>query len=209
MMPVPGFPFPSAADFSAGFLSRDWEDFFSSRLVDRLGVPLKAVFAVPWEVDELVSPSCRDNEVTSFGAEDNQVVRPSALAKSLIQRGFFGPRAVSPPPVVLKEVSPVLKGKDPTLEVGSSFVAAVLPSSQACSSSDGAAVMEPGRESGTPINSSASMSQLWYTRRVKEKVAKQLNKNKDLIAEAVGVILVVGEDRVANVLNLALVLGLS
>jgi hypothetical protein len=50
---------------------------------------------------------------------------------------------------------------------------------------------------------------LWYTWRVKEKVTKQLNKNKVLIAEAAGVIPVVGEDRVANALNLAPVLGLS
>jgi hypothetical protein len=69
--------------------------------------------------------------------------------------------------------------------------------------------MEPRSESGTPINSSISMSQLWYTRRVKEKVTKQLNKNKDLIAEAVDVIPMVGEGRVANALNLAPVLGLS
>jgi hypothetical protein len=136
------------------------------------------------------------------------VVRPSAPAKNLIRRGFFGLRAVSPPLVVLKEVLPMLKGKDPTPKVGSSFVVVVLPSSQACSSFDGAAVMEPRRESGTPINSSVSMSQLWYTRRVKEKVAKQLNKNKDLIAEVVGVIPVVREDRVANALNLAPIFGL-
>jgi hypothetical protein len=50
------------------------------------------------------------------------VVRPFAPAKSLIRCGFFGLRAVSPPPVVLKEVLPVLKGKDPTTEVGSCFV---------------------------------------------------------------------------------------
>ena len=165
---------------------------------------LKEVFIVPWEVDEPVSPSCRDNEVTSSGAED---VRPSAPAKSLILRGFFDPRAVSPPPVVLKEVLPVLKGKDPTSKEGSSSGATVLLSSHVCLSSDGAAVME--RESGTPSTSSVSMSQLWYTRRVKEKVAKQLNQNKVLVAEAMGVILVVGEDWVANALNLALVLGLS
>jgi hypothetical protein len=36
-----------------------------------------------------------------------------------------------------------------------------------------------------------------------------LNKNKELIAEVAGVILVVGEDRVADALNLAPVLGLS
>jgi hypothetical protein len=38
-------------------------------------------------------------------------------------------------------------------------------------------------------------------------VAKQLNENKKLIAEAVGIIPMVGEDRVAGVLNLTRVLG--
>jgi hypothetical protein len=99
---VPGFHFPSAEDFPAGFLSRDWEDLFSSRPADRLGVSLKEVFAAPWEVDEPVSPSCRDNEVTSSGAEDLQVVRPSALAKSLLWLGFLGQRAVPSPPMVKK-----------------------------------------------------------------------------------------------------------
>jgi hypothetical protein len=60
------------------------------------------------------------------------VVRPSAPTKSLIQCGFFGLRAVSPPPVVLKEVLPVLKGKDPMMEVGSysvstTYVSVILP----------------------------------------------------------------------------------
>jgi hypothetical protein len=177
-----------------------------------LSVPLKEVFTVPWEVDEPVSPPYRDKEVTSSRAEDNQVdepVRPSAPTKSLIRRGFFGPRAAPPPPVVLKEVLPMHKGKVPIPKVGSSSVAAVWPSSLVSSSSDGAAVKETRRESGTPTNSSVSLSQLWYTRRVKEKVAKQLNKNKDLIVEVMGVIPVVGEDRVANALNLAPILGLS
>jgi hypothetical protein len=102
---------------------------------------------------------------------------------------------------------PVLKGKVPTPEEGSSSGATVLLSSQVCLSSDGDVVMEPRRERGTPSNSSISMSQLWYTRRVKEKVAKQLNKNKVLIAEVVGVIPVVGEDRVANALSFGVVLG--
>jgi hypothetical protein len=35
---VPSFHFPFAEDFLAGFLSRDWEDFFSSRPTNRLGV---------------------------------------------------------------------------------------------------------------------------------------------------------------------------
>jgi hypothetical protein len=210
-IPVPVSPFLSEEVFSTGFLSRDWEVLFSSSPADRLGVSLKEVFAVPWEVDEPVCPPCRDNEVTSSGAEDNQVAAP---AKSLIRRGFFGPRAASPPSVVLKEASPVHKGKDPILEVGSSSVAAVLPnnsSGEGPTTSSGFAVKETRGESGTSIstNSSVSLSQLWYTRRVKEKVAKQLNKNKVLIAEAVGVMPVIGEDRVANALNLAPVLGLS
>ena len=35
---APGFPFPSAEDFLAGFLSKDWEDLFSLRPADHLGV---------------------------------------------------------------------------------------------------------------------------------------------------------------------------
>jgi hypothetical protein len=68
-------------------------------------------------VDVLESSSRRDKEVSSSGAEINQVVHPSALAKSLIWHGFLGSRAVSPPPVVLKEVLPVIKGKDHITEV--------------------------------------------------------------------------------------------
>ena len=92
---------------------------------------------------------------------------------------------------------------------------ASLPSSQVCTSfltillSDGAAVMETRKVCGSPINSFVSTSQLWYTRRVKEKVAKQLNKNKDLIAEAVVDIPVVGEGRVFDAMNLGSVVGLS
>ena len=105
-----------------------------------------------------MSPSCRDNEVTLSGTEDIQVVHPSTPTKSLIRQGIFGLRVVSPHPVVLKEVLPVLKKKDPTLEEGSSSGATVLLLSQVCSSSDGATVLEPRRESGTPFNSSVSMS---------------------------------------------------
>jgi hypothetical protein len=67
--------------------------------------------------------------------------------------------------------------------------------------------METRKVSGSPINSSVSTSQLWYTRRVKEKVAKQLNKNKDLIAEAVVGIPMVGEGRVFDAMNLASFVG--
>jgi hypothetical protein len=211
LMPVPVSPFLSAEDFPASFLSRDWEDLFSSTPAERLGVSQSGLRS-SLGGGGAGEPSLQDNEVTSSGTEDNSVVEPvcpSALAKSLIQHGFFGPRAALPPLVVLKEVLLVHKRKDPIPEVGSSLVAAVLPSLQGSSSSNEAVVKETRRESCTPTNSTISLSQLWYTRRVKEKVAKQLNKDKDLIAEVVGVIPMVGEDRVANALNLAPVLGLS
>jgi hypothetical protein len=188
---------------------------------------IKEAFALPWEVEVPASQSCKEEYVPSSGAEINQVVRPTAPARSLLRRGFLGPRAVSPSSVVLKEVSPVIKGKEPATEDEScavpsfsapvlptvilpsmqedkqgvqSTVAAVSPSAQVCPSSVGTDVTKP-----IPFNSSGSW---WYTRRVKEKLAKQLNKNKELIAEAVGVKHVVREDRVADTLNLfGVVLG--
>jgi hypothetical protein len=146
--------------------------------------------------------------------------RPPAPMKSLLRRGFLGPRNVSPHPVVLKEVLPVIKTSDISTEDEASSISGpvilpslledkqgvhstatiVLPSSKVCASSNRYEVTE-----SNPINSSVS----WYNRRVKGKVAKQLNKNKELIAEAVGVLPVGGGDRVSDALNLAPVLGLS
>jgi hypothetical protein len=228
-MSGPGFSIPSAEEFleflPAGSMSKDWQDFFSSLHTDRRGLSdselIKEAFALPWEVDELVSPSCRDKEASSSGDEGGtQMVRPPAPMKSLLRRGFLGPRNVSPHPVVLKEVLPVFKTSDISTEDEASSISGpvifpslledkqgvhstatiVLPSSEVCASSNRTVVTEPN-----PINSSVS----WYNRRVKGKVAKQLNKNKELIAEAVGVLPVGGRDRVSDALNLTPVLGLS
>ena len=78
-------------------MSKDWEDFYSSLPTDRVGMPdsellLEEAFALPWEVDVPVGPSCRDEEASSSGVEINQVVRPSTPAKSLLRHGFLGPR---------------------------------------------------------------------------------------------------------------------
>jgi hypothetical protein len=172
-------------------------------------------------VDEPASPSCRDEEASSSGVEGGtQMMRSPAPMKSLLRRGFLGPRIGSPHPVVLKEVLPVFKTSDISTKDEASSISGpvifpslledkqrvhstatfVLPSSQVCESSNRTVVTEPN-----PINSSVS----WYNRRVKGKVAKQLNKNKELIAEAVGVLPVGGGDRVSDALNLAPVLGLS
>jgi hypothetical protein len=228
-MPRPGFSVPSAEEFieflPAGSLNKDWQDFFSSLHTDRRGMSdselIKEAFALPWEVDEPASPPCRDKEASSAGDEGGtQMERPHAPMKSLLRRGFLGPRNVSPHPVVLKEVLPAIKTLDISTEDVASSISGpvispslledkqgvhsiatiVLPSSKVCASSDRSEVTE-----SDPINSSVS----WYNRRVKGKMAKQLNKNKELIAEAVGVLPVGGGDRVTDALHLAPVLGLS
>jgi hypothetical protein len=77
-------------------------------------------FPLPWEDDLSVSPSSRDEEVSVSGVADPvdlpgsketlakggssqaKSARISSPAKSLIRRGFFGPRAA--PPTVLDDV---------------------------------------------------------------------------------------------------------
>ena len=86
----------------------------------------------------------------------------------MIKQGFFGPRAAAPPTVVV-DVLP-----DTACELirrGSLFVVAV----DLC------------RCLSQPVSSTSviSKSQLGYFRRVKDKVAKQLNKNNELLVEVV------------------------
>jgi hypothetical protein len=94
--------------------------------------------------------------------------RNSSPAKSMIKRGFFGPR-VAAPPTRVDDVLP-----DPACEL-----------IQRDSLSIG--VVDVGRSLSQSASSTfvVSKSQLGYFRRVKDKVAKQLNKNKELLAEVV------------------------
>jgi hypothetical protein len=68
-------------------------------------------------------------------------------------------------------------------------------------------------EGGAPIYSSVSKSQLGYSRRVKEKVAKQLYKNKEMLAKVVVETPVEGVDgyskMVVAAMNFAPEVGLS
>jgi hypothetical protein len=68
-------------------------------------------------------------------------------------------------------------------------------------------------EGSTPIYSSISKSQLEYSQRVKEKVAKQLLKNEELLAKVVAETPVEGVEGypkvVLNAVNFAPVVGLS
>jgi hypothetical protein len=97
--------------------------------------------------------------------------RNLALAMSLIRRGFFGLSAASPSLITADEnpaktcfdspFLPLVKGSTPH--------------------SDGVAELGRGLSQPFSPTSSVSKSQLGYSRRVKEKVAKQLNKNKELL----------------------------
>ena len=64
---------------------------------------MQEAFFVPWEVDIPASPEGFDAGVEAF--EDSPVMQTTPdkafPAKGLIRRGFFGPKAVSTPPVVL------------------------------------------------------------------------------------------------------------
>jgi hypothetical protein len=98
-MSGPGFSVPSAEEFleflPAGSMSKDWQDSFSSSHTDRRGLSdselIKEAFALPWEVDELASPSCRDKEDSSSGH--------SFPVKGMLRRGFLGSK-IDPSPAL-------------------------------------------------------------------------------------------------------------
>ena len=94
--------------------------------------------------------------------------RKSSPVKSLIKRGFFGPRAASPPTVV---ADVLLDMECELIRRGSLFVG----------------VADLDRSLSQLVSSTfvISKSQLGNFQRVKDKVAKQLNKNKEMLAKVV------------------------
>jgi hypothetical protein len=106
--------------------------------------------------------------------------------KSLIRWRFFGPRADSPSLATDDEIPALASGLIYRGFLGSSLAPPALPVVKGSTPhSDG--VAELGGSLSQPISSTSfvSKSQLGYSRRVKEKVAKQLNKNKELLAKVV------------------------
>jgi hypothetical protein len=199
-----------------------------------------AASSAPCAVDP-ASP-LRRNEEDSFSGQVDFVVSlvteetlvkadqiPSS-AKGLIKRGFFGPRAIPPSLLVVIEASMSSQGQEeghvkadkiPVLEKdlirqgcsGSKIASPpmpveVVPSSASLTSG----VAELGIRN-SPLHSPMSKSQLCYSRRVKEKVAKQLHKNKELLAEIVAKTPVEGEEgyskEVINMMNFVSMLGLT
>ena len=88
--------------------------------------------------------------------------------KSLIKRGFFGLRAATPPTVVV----------DVLLDLACELIRRASLSIRAA---------DLGRCLSQPVSATyvISNSQLGCFRRVKDKVAKQLNKNKELLVKVV------------------------
>jgi hypothetical protein len=146
-------------------------------------------FSLPWEEDLPTSPW---EEVSGSGvvatvvalvseASLAKVVRSSSQAPSLIRRGFFGLRPVSSSSSGAKEASLSSKGKD-------SFLLEML-----------------SKQDNPPV----SKSLLVYSQRVKDEVAKQLLKNKDMLAEVVADIPVEGYPKeMIDMMNFSPVVGL-
>jgi hypothetical protein len=129
------------------------------------------------------------------GSSQAKSARNSSPAKSLFRRGFLGPRA-APTPAQASLAPPALPG-----------------AKGATSIPDGALAL--GRSLSQPVasTSAVSKSQLGYFRRVKEKVAKQLSKNKELLAEIMVVSPSVGVEgyskEMHSVMGVASVVGMT
>jgi hypothetical protein len=154
-------------------------------VVQRLSQERFPDFPLPWEEDVSVSPSGRvrdgfaSGEVASVelpgseehlakdvcGSSQAKSARNSSPAKSLFRIGLLGPRA-APTPAQASPAPPTLPG-----------------AKGATSIPNGAAALGRSLSQLVASTSAVSKSQLGYFRRVKEKVAKQLSKNKELLAE--------------------------
>jgi hypothetical protein len=112
-----------------------------------------------------------------------KAVRILALEKGLLCQGFLGSKNASHPLPAMKGASSSVKGSK-----------AVVEESLVCSSSKknaaelGLRLSEPFPrmlEGAALIYFAISKSQIGHAQRVKEKIAKQMQKNKDLFAEVV------------------------
>jgi hypothetical protein len=151
-------------------------------------------------VEKEASLSSQGCKVSQVEVDENP-----APVKGLIRRGCLGLSSASPSMLVVEEVlssqvcSPLSTN---SLSFRADELGRILSQVFPCMT-----------EGGAPIYSSISNSQVGYSWRVKEKVAKQLNKNKELLAEVVVETLMEGVEGyskgVLNAMNSAPVVGLS
>ena len=120
----------------------------------------------------------------------------SSPAKGLLRQGFLGSRTTSPSPsstLAIEEDFSTSQVMGSPIEKSLANVSMAALLGLFCGSSLGAAELgmrfhysHPGMtESGPPIYSSVSKSQLGYSWRVNKNIGKQLNKNKKMLAEVV------------------------
>jgi hypothetical protein len=158
---------PALAVPIAGLVSLDFEDPGKSvqgsvgagddsgsvRGVRRLSLERYPDFPLPWEEDVAASPSGWDREVLSIGLLGSE----EPLAKDI---------------------------RNPPIPMSKSPASTALPGvKDTASIPDGAATLGRNISQSFDSNSGISKSELGYFRRTKEKVAKQLNKNKELLTE--------------------------
>jgi hypothetical protein len=120
--------------------------------------------------------------------------RNSSPVKSLIRRGFFGLRVTPSAPT-------------------SAALSALPRVKRTASTPEGATALGRSLSQTVVSTPAVSKSQLGYFRRVKEKVAKQLSKNKELLAETIFASLGEGvegyPEEVHKVLGVASMVGMT
>ena len=103
----------------------------------------------------------------------------STSAKTLLRRGFLGPRAAHPLSVLDDALLAPASALICRGFLGSGHVPPTVPAVMgSVSPSDGAAELGRSLSQPTSSTSTVSKSQVGYSQRVKEKVAKQLNAGR-------------------------------
>ena len=165
--------FPFAVALPKSPLCKDSEESSSPAAVVGYGSLLA--------VRQLSPVSIPDSPESTMHAKSARKPSPTM---GLIRRGIFRLRAVSPPPSLSSQGGKISQSKadENTTPTNGSPLPVVKGNS-----SHSYWAVELGRSLSQPSSAPliVSKSQLGYSRRVKEKVAKQLNKIKELLAEAV------------------------
>jgi hypothetical protein len=138
--------------------------------------------------------------------------RNSAPTMRFLRQGFFGPRSPSPASSSLVCKDAPIKDIGTSVPVNGLIRRGFFGSSPASSKSPMVTQVCSSPSKVPSSEASVSLSQLAYSRRVKEKVAKQFHKNKELLAESVGVSQVgtKGYSKVVlDAMKIALVVGMT
>jgi hypothetical protein len=183
----------SLADVSIGVVGDIPEQGEGSRRLSQVSFP---DFPLPWENALSVSSNDESDSgapvAVDLAEEGKSLVVVSSPVKSLLKRGFFGPRATASS-IAVGDILP-----DPACEL-------------ICRGSLSVETAELDRSISHPVSptSGISKSELGYFWRVKDKVAKQLTKNKELLAKDLDVGVEVFSKEVHRTLKMASMVGMT